>query len=500
MSETITDVVLPGTYIGVNAQGLIVPAAIATGNIGIVGTAANGPAGSWPPQPSAIALGGYQDALANFGPYDPYLTPTTAGAPLTLVRALEQAFTAGAGNVYAVRIATQQPASASAVLLLAAGAGPGLTLTAIAVGSYGNAITYTLTEIGTGGATQWKLTLRLGSAKETFTVPATPPAGSSVVAALCAAVTPPAPQPGGSALVTATAAVSSPSSNAFAPVAAPTALTGGDDFAAVTPAEVKAGLAALESAPVNIVLVPGFDPSDIQAAVEGHLDTTLAEGNERIAVLGVTDSGTAGAASDALADVSGIANDRIVLVTPGLLATDAPTGTAVTLPPSYLAAVVGGALAAVAPEVSLTNQALNVNGIDVQYSRALTEQLVLGRLLVVRQKFGYQVVRAITTDTDGFVEISVRRIVDYAKQGIRSAADAFVGQLNDDRIRAALQSTLDGFLSGMVLDGMLVGYTLDVSATAEQQIAGQVIVTINLLPTFSIDYILVTMNLGPIGS
>ena len=246
--------------------------------------------------------------------------------------------------------------------------------------------------------------------------------------------------------------------------------------------------------------MPGFDPSDIQAAVEGHLDTTLAEGNERIAVLGVTDSGTAGAASDALADVSGIANDRIVLVTPGLLATDAPTGTAVTLPPSYLAAVVGGALAAVAPEVSLTNQALNVNGIDVQYSRALTEQLVLGRLLVVRQKFGYQVVRAITTDTDGFVEISVRRIVDYAKQGIRSAADAFVGQLNDDRIRAALQSTLDGFLSGMVLDGMLVGYTLDVSATAEQQIAGQVIVTINLLPTFSIDYILVTMNLGPIGS
>jgi Phage tail sheath protein subtilisin-like domain/Phage tail sheath C-terminal domain len=283
-------------------------------------------------------------------------------------------------------------------------------------------------------------------------------------------------------------------------VTTPAALTGGADFAAVTPNEVEAGLAALESAPVNIVLVPGFAPADIASVVEGHLETTLQEGMERIAVLGVTDPGTAVDASDALNDVSGIADDRIVLVTPGLVATDDPTGTSVILPPSYLAAVVGGALAAVAPEVSLTNQTLNVNGIDVQYTRALTEQLLLNRLLVVREKFGYQVVRAITTDTDGFTEISVRRIVDYAKQGIRSAADAFVGQLNDDRVRAALQSTLDGFLSGMVLSQMLVDYNLDVSATPQQQIAGQVIVTINLLPVFSIDYILVTMNLGPVGS
>jgi hypothetical protein len=494
MSESITDVVLPGTYIGVNAQGLIVPAAIATGNIGIVGTAANSPPGPWPPQP--LALSSYQEAVTSFGLYDPFANPTTSGAPLTLVRALEQAFNAGAGNVYAVRIAKSQPTNASAVLVLAAGAGPGITLTAIGAGSYGNSITYTLVEVGTGAATQWKLTLRAGSTKETFTVAA----GANAVAALCAQVTPPAPHPGGSALVTATAATSPPSSSAVAPVTTPTALAGGNDFADVTPTEVQAGLAALESAPVNIVLVPGFAPSDIASVVEGHLETTLQEGNERIAVLGVTDSGTAEAAPDALNDAAGIAEDRIVLVTPGLAATDAPTGTAVTLPPSYLAAVVGGALAAVAPQVSLTNQAVNVNGIDVQYSRAMTEQLLLGRLLVVREKFGYQVVRAITTDTGGFTEISVRRIVDYAKQGIRSGADPFIGQLNDARVLTALQSTLDGFLSGMVLSEMLVNYNLDVSATPQQQIAGQVIVTINLLPVFSIDYILVTMNLGPVGS
>ena len=294
MSESITDVVLPGAYIGVNAQGLITPAAIATGNIGIVGTAASGPV-QWPPQ--AIALSGYQDALTNFGPYDPFATPTTSGAPLTLVRALEQAFNAGAGNVYAVRIATAPPMTASAVLVLAAGAGPGITLTAIAAGSYGNQITYTLVEVGTGATTQWKLTLVLGSLKETYTVPA----GANAVAALCAAVTPAAPLPGRSALVTAVAATSPASTNALAPVPKPTALTGGDDFAAVTPTEVEAGLAALENVPVNIVLVPGFAPApapenasfDIASVVEGHLDTTLQEGNERIAVLGCEPAGPA---------------------------------------------------------------------------------------------------------------------------------------------------------------------------------------------------------------
>jgi hypothetical protein len=62
-------------------------------------------------------------------------------------------------------------------------------------------------------------------------------------------------------------------------------------------------------------------------------------------------------------------------------------------------------------------------------------------------------------------------------------------------VRAALKATLDGFLSSMVLDEMLIGYTLDVAATRAQEIAGQALVTMTLQPTFSIDFVKVIMTL-----
>ena len=90
----------------------------------------------------------------------------------------------------------------------------------------------------------------------------------------------------------------------------------------------------------------------------------------------------------------------------------------------------------------------------------------------MRRKLGHQVVRGITTDTGAFRQISVRRTVDYAKAGVRLGADPYIGKLNNARVRAALKATLDGFLSQMVLDEMLTGYELDVSATRAQEIDG----------------------------
>jgi hypothetical protein len=89
----------------------------------------------------------------------------------------------------------------------------------------------------------------------------------------------------------------------------------------------------------------------------------------------------------------------------------------------------------------------------------------------------------------------VRRVVDYAKAGVRSGADPYIGRLNNARVRAALKATLDGFLSQMVLDEMLVSYQLDVTATRAQEIQGIAVVAMTLEPTFSIDYIRVTMTL-----
>ena len=103
MAEAIAEMVLPGTYIEVRAEGLISVGAIVTGNIGIVGTAARGP------RNEVRAIGSYAEALDLFGPYDAFTAPTVADNPLTLARALEQAFGGGAQNVFAVRIAERRP-------------------------------------------------------------------------------------------------------------------------------------------------------------------------------------------------------------------------------------------------------------------------------------------------------------------------------------------------------------------------------------------------------
>lgn len=130
-------------------------------------------------------------------------------------------------------------------------------------------------------------------------------------------------------------------------------------------------------------------------------------------------------------------------------------------------------------------------------NRGQQAQLIERNVLTLINKEGIRALKGVTTEGVGepFASIPTRRIVDYAKYGVRSAANPYIGRLNNARVRTALKATLDGFLTGMVQDEALTGYTLDVSATRAQEIAGQVSVVMTIQPTFSIDYIRVVMTL-----
>jgi hypothetical protein len=77
-----TEMVVPGTYIDVRAEGLISAGRVATGIVGVVGTAANGPIGV------PVTLSGLTDARARFGLSDDFDRPEDGANPLTLFRAL----------------------------------------------------------------------------------------------------------------------------------------------------------------------------------------------------------------------------------------------------------------------------------------------------------------------------------------------------------------------------------------------------------------------------
>ena len=74
MAEAIAEMVLPGTYIEVRAEGLIGVGSIATGNIGIVGTAAEDRSTRFGP------IGSVAEAIDVFGAGDSFTAPAATGA------------------------------------------------------------------------------------------------------------------------------------------------------------------------------------------------------------------------------------------------------------------------------------------------------------------------------------------------------------------------------------------------------------------------------------
>lgn len=462
MSESIGEMILPGTYIDVRAEGLIGVGGISTGNIGIVGTANRGPVNS------VQILGSYTEALDTFGQYDEW---SETGNPLSLVRALQQVFSGGGSTVYAVRIANGTPVarvisvvdSADAVLF---------TLTATSGGTWANGITATLTSGSTA-----RLELEYAGNKEVFE--------GATALDLHTAIS-------NSATTLVTAGTLAPADEATAPDDLEATTAGSNNGENATATQLQTGLARLENQPVNILAAAGFGTAQAAARVLAHLETTENNAAERMAVLGVTSDSVASIISN---DVGAVSNKRVILVGPGIKSTDARSGNLVNLPGSYAAALVAGRLSTLAPHISLTNKDLAIEGLTTEYSRAEQKNLLQNRVMLLHKHFGYRALKGITTDTGAFKQISVRRIVDYAKAGVRKGSNPYIGKLNNVRVRGALKATLDGFLASMVLDEMLTEYQLDVSATRAQEINGIALVTLTLKPTFSIDFVKVIMNL-----
>jgi hypothetical protein len=252
--------------------------------------------------------------------------------------------------------------------------------------------------------------------------------------------------------------------------------------------DYRDALALLENEIVNIVLLAGQNASNtaMVSTLLGHINATAEMRRERIAMMG--------SGSDDLNTIAGhtLNSERVIFVAPGIQV--APQ---VKLPGAYTAAAVAGLISSLPVQSSPTNKPLNIPGLSVEFTPSQLEKMVQQRVLLIERRDGYRVVKGITTATNSaWHQITTRRIVDYAIYGVRSACNPYIGKLNNDRVRSAMKATIDAFLTRMVDSEALISYELEVSATRAQQIAGECIVTMTIRPTFSIDFIVVTMYLG----
>jgi hypothetical protein len=268
--------------------------------------------------------------------------------------------------------------------------------------------------------------------------------------------------------------------------------TGGAN-GAVMPSHYMEALDRLVEQDVQILVVAGQPFAKVKSAVLAHLEKSENAGHERIAVVGADKSDI----DKTLENAGQAADKRLVLVGPGLRQTDAQSNREVVLPPAYAAAAVAGRLSALPPHVSLTNKTLlGIDKLDAAYNLGELKALVQNQVLALQERRGVRVVKGITTEGEAFTQITTRRIVDYVKQGTRMGANQYIGKLNNRRVRENLRTTLDRFLSDLVLREFLTGYALTVTADRGMEIRGEVLVTMDLMPTFSIDVVRVIMNLS----
>lgn len=448
------EMILPGIYIEVRDEGLISAGRISTGNIGIVGTAPEGP-GNEPCLISSVS-----EAQEKFG---------RSGGDYTLVRSLELIYQNGGRTVYAVRVNTT--ASQFEFKKTRNGADvSALTLQSKRVGALGNAITVS---VATVNASTKKVTLQAEAIAEEYTI--------ENFAALHQAIA------AKSQLAKVTRVDDSLSDQL------PNNTTGGSEtFVGGSDGDYGEALKTLENKIVNLVVLAGQDTgkAGMLPALTGHLKATSGIQRERIGVMGLgfDDKGQDIVPEDVPA------NDRLILVSPGILLTQ--NKVTQRLSAGYLAAAIAGVISALPVHTSPTNKSVVIEGLTTEFNNASLQQLVQKRVLAVEQRNGFRIVKGITTHDGAWQQITTRRIVDYAIYGVRSGCDPYIGKLNNARVRGAMKATLDGFLTRMVDNEALVSYQLEVSATRAQEIAGEAIVTMTLAPTFSIDFVKVTMYLS----
>ena len=555
MSEVITETILPGTYIEVRAAGLLTVGAIPTGNVGIIGTAekggtdfeilsgyADGQArfgepGDWDPHNVAgnLSLVRALKFVFDNGALTVYarrvFDPASAvSATLQLTNASSapvlslRAKTPGTwGNRLQVKIETADAQSLVSNETVTPRAG-NLTLSAAKLlpppspdASIGSV---TVTQHGLSRKFQLKTSAGAGTVQvdpgtKNLTFPTAPPATADIEASywvtqdslrkitfvygnqqevyvvpslsyLAQLLQDPA-QP--SALVD----VVQISGDGLPAVAATAQVFSGGDNGSPTLQSYMDALDEMVGQDIQIVVPVGLTFSQIKASILGHVEITENLGSERIAILGADSSDV----TKILENANDVADKRVVLVAPGLDQQDPATGQIVHLPPYYAAAAVAGKLSSLSPHISLTNKTLaSIDALTKDYNYGELKSLVLNRALALEDKRGIRVVKGISTDDQAFKQISIRRIVDYVKQGTRLGANQYIGLLNNRAVRENLRTTLDSFLADLLIREFLTAYTLTVTADRAMEIAGQVLVTMDLQPTFSIDVIRVIMNLS----
>lgn len=168
------------------------------------------------------------------------------------------------------------------------------------------------------------------------------------------------------------------------------------------------------------------------------------------------------------------------------------------------AAAYAGFINTLVPHSSTTNKAISNLAARRPLSAKQANKLAARRLTTFLNKTNGFVVASGVTGAHNvskyvrsdFVRLSTMRITDAAIAGIRASAEPFIGEANNAIHRAAMQAEIDKFLFTMKSVGALNDFEFFVSSTPDQQVLGEVEITLTLVPAFEITKITETVSLA----
>ncbi len=444
--------VIPGVEIQVIKE--IVPQQLnPSGVVGMIGTTEKGQV------LKPVHVGNYREFTEMFG----------SGAEYTITNEAKNAFLNGVFEVVVVPIAGKGAEKAKIKLKDQSGADT-LLLIAQGAGASGNRISFSV-EAGSVENTV-SVVITDGSAFEAFENAVMDPKGENY---LVEAINKK------SGLITAEDLNSKSKAPANNPALLEGALAGGKD-GVVSKDDFEKALEKLEGEPdVDMVLACGIADSEIHALIEAHCQNMSLDAKNRIGI------GTVGV-DEGLEDICNrtttLASDRFILV--------APAGNA---------GAVAGLIGKLNYYESPTFKPLSgISKIDVAYTPSELGKLLTAGILPLEAQRGrgIVVVKGITTSKE---QISVQRIADRSVRGVKNISDLFIGTLNNEANRIALNAKITEFLMQMEREGSIVpstdgiepAFIIDVYSSQSDFAQGIVRIDMAVRPVRAIDYIYATI-------
>ena len=391
------------------------------------------------------------------------------------------------GNVLTATAVSSGAISVGQVLV-GDGVVSGTTITAVGTGT-GAAGTYTVSVSNTIGA---------ANDLKTFTASATSLSKLNL-RAVTNAIVEALNGPLLGALVTASLSNSSFSPSA---ISDKTYTFGGASEAEVTPTHWDTALAGLQALEDVEIIVPMTPSSAIQASVLSHcLSMSSATGKrERFMVVG----GDKNLSVDAVKSLaSKFADKRAVVVWPGIQDYD-DKGQLTTWPPTYLAATIGGMLAAQSDVAQpLTAKPVSVRGLETVARLSDLDDLVTNGVLAVRYDSGrgYTITQSLTTWTGDTRyarrEISTMRAADATMKLIRNSVQGFIGSKLSDRAIDQIKNRVDQALKQANVAGLIVGTPSNPAYKdlIVRSVGDAIYVDVSISPAIPINYLLITAHL-----